>query len=95
MPAAKPPVADDGPGVQIEMDDSMAGKFAECDGGGPIPGTLLAHRADFSGTLTGEYFDHGDPPWRWYLMVDLVQKPESYEFDSVWCESGNIYLIEK
>ena len=34
------------------------------------------------------------PPWRWYLMVDLVRKPRNYEFDSVWCESGNIYLVD-
>lgn len=71
----------------------MAGKRAECDGGGPIEGTHFAARQEFAGTLTGDYIDHGDPPWRWYLMVDLFRKPDSYAWDSVWCESGNIFLV--
>jgi len=94
MCPAKPPVADEGASVNVEIDPEMAGKFAECDGGGPVQGTLFANREEFAGTLTGEYFDHGDPPWRWYLMVDLVGKPINYEWDSVWCESGNIYLVD-
>ena len=72
----------------------MAGKRVECDGGGPIEGIRFAARQDFTGTLTGEYVDHGEPPWRWYLMVDLLKKPENYVWDSVWCESGNLFLIE-
>ncbi|MBW2422289.1 MAG: hypothetical protein JRH19_27400 [Deltaproteobacteria bacterium] len=54
------------------FDPAYAGKRAECDGGGPIPGTRMAGRQEFTGTLTGEYIEQGDPPWRWYLMVDLV-----------------------
>ncbi len=80
------------PQVRTGFDESMAGKRAECDGGGPIAGTQYAGRQQFAGRLTGEYFDHGVPPWRWYLMVDLTEKPASYESNAVWCESGNIYL---
>jgi hypothetical protein len=77
------------------FDAALAGKRAECDGGGPIVGTRFATREEFTGTLTGEYIDHGDPPWRWYRMVDLVQSPEGYPADSVWCESGNLFVIDK
>ncbi len=77
------------------FDERMAGKMAECDGGGPLPGTQYAGFQEFTGRLTGEYFDHGDPPWRWYLMVDLVRKPDNYEQDSVWCEAGSIYLVDE
>jgi hypothetical protein len=72
--------------VQRGFDEAMAGKAAECDGGGHIPGTHYAGRQEFEGTLTGEYFDHGDPPWRWYLMVQQ---------DAVWCESGNLFLADE
>ena len=77
------------------FDKAMAGKTAECDGGGHIPGTHYAGRQEFTGTLTGDYIDHGDPPWRWYLMVSLTRKPESYEHDAVWCESGNLFLADE
>ena len=72
----------------------MAGKRAECEGGGPVAGTKLAGRQEFHGTLTGEYVDHGDPPWRWYLMTNLSSKPEGYPSDAVWCESGSLFLVE-
>jgi hypothetical protein len=39
--------------------------------------------------------DHGDPPWRWYLMTDLTRRPEGYVHDSVWCESGMVFLVER
>lgn len=80
--------------VSPGFDAAMAGKRAECDGGGPVEGTRFAARQEFTGTLTGEYFDHGDPPWRWFLMVDLTKKPDGYGWDSVWCESGFIFLID-
>jgi len=76
------------------VDRTMAGKRAECDGGGLIEGTRFAARQEFTGTLTGEYIDHGDPPWRWYLMTNLTRKPEGYVSDEVWCESGMIFLVE-
>ena len=74
------------------FDPAMAGKRAECDGGALIAGTRYAARQDFAGTLTGEFVDHGDPPWRWYLMIDLTLKPEGYVQDSVWCESGMLFV---
>ncbi len=72
----------------------LAGKRAECDGGGPIWGTRYAGRQEFTGSLTGEYIDHGEPPWRWYLMKALTIKPENYPADSVWCESESVFLVE-
>ncbi len=70
----------------------MAGKRAECDGGGPVAGTRFAGRQEFSGTLTGEYVDHGDPPWRWYLLSNLTAKPDGYDADTVWCEQGSLHV---
>ncbi|MAG34106.1 MAG: hypothetical protein CL908_24770 [Deltaproteobacteria bacterium] len=85
--------------VEIEVtaekrgfDSACAGKRAECDGGGPIPGTRMAGRQDFAGTLTGEYREMGDPPWRWYRMVDLVEKPAEFDAEAVWCLQGNLYV---
>lgn len=72
-----------------------AGKVAECDGGRPIPGTRFATREEFCGRLTGEYIDHGDPPWRWYLMVDLRKRPEGYEADAVWCEEASLFFVDE
>ena len=80
--------------VRKGFDEAMAGKVAECDGGGHIPGTYYAGRQEFTGTLTGDYFDHGDPPWRWYLMVELTRKPVNYDQDAVWCESENVFLVD-
>ena len=81
--------------VSKGFDEKMAGKRAECDGGSAIEGTRYAGRQEFAGRLTGEYVDHGDPPWRWYFMVDLTEKPPNYVQDAVWCESGSIYLIDE
>ncbi len=76
------------------FDSKLAGRRAECDGGGLVPGTKYVGRQEFTGTLTGEFVDHGDPPWRWYLMKDLTLKPESYAETSVWCQAGNLFLTE-
>ncbi len=73
---------------------SLVGQRAECDGGGSVPGTHFAGREDFAGRLTGEYVDHGDPPWRWYALTDLSQKPPGYPADVVWCESESLFLID-
>ncbi len=88
-------VPDDSLPVRKGFDEAMAGKRAECDGGGPIAGSRYAGRQEFTGRLTGEYLDHGDPPWRWYLMVDLTRKPSNYDREMVWCESGSIYLVDE
>lgn len=76
------------------FDPAMAGKRAECDGGSAVPGTHFAGRQEFAGILTGEYVDHGTPPWRWYLLVDLTRKPEGYAADAVWCESGSLFVVD-
>lgn len=80
--------------VQSGFDAAMAGKRAECDGGGAVAGTRLAGRQEFAGVLTGEYVDHDDPPWRWYLLGDLSRKPEGYAWETVWCESGSLFVLE-
>jgi hypothetical protein len=76
------------------MNPELAGKFAECDGGGHFPGTRYAGRQDFTGMLTGEFVELGDPVWRWYLMTNLTVKPEQFEGDAVWCLGGNVFLVE-
>jgi hypothetical protein len=77
------------------FDPGFAGRRAECDGGGLVPGTKYVGRQEFTGRLTGEYVDHGDPPWRWYLMVELSDKPENYGDEGVWCESQSLFLVEE
>lgn len=76
------------------FDPELAGKRAECDGGGQVAGTHFAGREDFAGRLTGEYVEEGDPPWRWYLLTDLTLKPEGYPAEAVWCESGHLFVVE-
>jgi len=76
------------------IDPDLAGRRAECDGGGPVPGTRFAAREEYAGTLTGEYVDHGDPPWRWYLLADLSHKPPGCAGDAVWCESESLFLVD-
>jgi len=80
--------------VRHGFDDAVVGKRAECDGGGLFAPMGLPRREEFTGTLTGEYVDHGEPPWRWYLMVDLSRKPDGYPYESVWCESESLFFIE-
>ena len=81
--------------VRTGFDPALAGKGAECDGGGLVPGTHFAGRQEFTGILTGEYVDHGDPPWRWVLMTDLSGKPEGFLDDAVWCESEGVFLVDE
>jgi len=75
------------------FDEEKAGRCAECDGGHGVIGSRFAGREDFAGTLTGDYVDHGDPPWRWYLLGDLTVRPDTYKDDTVWCEEGNLFLV--
>lgn len=77
------------------FDPDVAGKRAECDGGS-VSGGGLASREDFAGTLTGEYLEEGDPPWRWYFMTDLTKKPDDHpEGDGVWCETGFLFVMDE
>lgn len=74
------------------FDAARAGKRAECDGGGAIAGTRYAQREEFTGTLTGEYVDHGDPPWRWYLLKNLERRPDGYLGEAVWCLAEHLFV---
>ena len=77
------------------FDPEIAGRRAECDGGGLVPGTHYVAREEFTGTLTGDYVDHGDPPWRWLLMSDLVRSPDGFEAEGIWCESESVFLVDE
>ena len=57
--------------------------------------SLSDSREEFAGTLTGDYVDHGDPPWRWYLLAELVRAPEGYPGEAVWCESGSLFILDR
>ena len=74
--------------------EEYAGQLAECDGGGPVGDGKFSGRQDFRGRLTGDCVDVGDPPARWYLMVDLIDPPDGYEGRSIWCLAGNTFLGE-
>lgn len=75
------------------FDPALAGKRAECDGGS-VDSEGRASREEFGGTLTGEYLEYGEPPQRWYLLTALTLKPPYYEEDSVWCETGFLFVME-
>jgi len=90
VPEDIPPSIDGTPGFEADY----AGQLAECDGGGPIHGGKYSGRQEFKGRLTGDCVDVGDPPARWYLMVELVERPEGFEGDAVWCLAGNTFLGE-
>ena len=72
------------------FDAARAGRRAECDGGAAIAGTRFAGRQHFAGTLTGDYRDYGDYPWRWYLMTALTHAPQGYQHAAVWCDAGSL-----
>ena len=81
--------------VRPGFDPTLTGKRAECDGGGMTPGGRYATRQEFTGSLTGEFRDHGTPPWRGYLMGELTHKPSNYPYETVWCESESLFLIDE
>lgn len=72
----------------------MAGRRAECDGGHAVPGTHFAVREEFTGTLSGDFVDSGEPPWRWYLLGDLTRAPAGYPHDTVWCDSESLFIAD-
>ncbi|MEE8443395.1 MAG: hypothetical protein V3S37_06555 [Dehalococcoidia bacterium] len=79
--------------------EEVKGRYAECDGGASYPVVLpngewgmMPSRETFKGVLTGLYFDQGDPPWRWYEMVILHDRPAEYQEETVWCEPGFLFL---
>ena len=73
------------------FDPELAGRRAEADGGFATSDGAVA-RAEFVGTLTGEFMEEGAPPSRWYLLANLVRKPDWYEWDQVWCEVRSLFL---
>ena len=73
---------------RFPFDQTVAGKRAECDGGG-LTAVGLAGRDEFAGTLTGIFVDHGQPPSRWYLMTALEGRPKK---ESAWCEQGFLFV---
>ncbi len=94
--APRRPAAGEDPNARRPgFNSAVKGKRAECDGGGLGPGGRYIQRQDFTGTLTGEFYDQGDPPWRWYLLTDLTDKPDGYPFEAVWCESESLFLIHE
>ena len=79
----------------IEKD--LIGKWAECDGGSAYaaPGTpagMMGAREFFRGRLTGQYYEEGEPPWRWYYLTDLSSSPPDWETEGVWCEHNFIFI---
>ncbi len=81
-------------GYKSGFNPDYRGKLAECDGGAQIPDTKYAGRQFFAGTLTGDYRDFGDYPWRWYLLTDLTDKPEHFGQNSVWCDEGSLVVLD-
>ena len=75
------------------FDPSIAGKRVQADGGNAAVGSRLASRESFEGTLTGRRMDEGDPPWRWFEIGMLVEKPDDFREESVWCEESYIYPL--
>ncbi len=77
------------PSPQFQFDESLAGRRAECDGGG-LTSAGVAGRDEFAGILTGFFVEHGDPPSRWYLLAAIEGKSDSRE--SAWCERGFLFV---
>ncbi|MBK7170206.1 MAG: hypothetical protein IPH83_13595 [Gammaproteobacteria bacterium] len=88
--ALPPMTKDDEAPFRAGFDPARAGVRAECDGGAAITGTRFAGRQFFAGTLTGDYRDYGDYPWRWYLMTTLTQAPAGFPYEAVWCDAGSL-----
>ncbi len=76
------------------FDPRYQGRRAECDGGQPLAGTHLSGRAEFTGTLTGDYRDFGPYPWRWFLLTDLTRKPEGFQQVAIWCAQESLTLLD-
>ncbi len=81
--------------IRPGFDPSVKGKRAECDGGGLVAGGRYVARQDFTGTLTGQFYDQGDPAWRWYLLTDLTEAPNDFAAEAVWCESESVFILDE
>jgi hypothetical protein len=91
--SAQPPA----PEMRMTFDDSLAGRRAICEGGAQVaPGAKVGGRETFSGTLTGDVMEHGDPPWRWFKMGNLSVRPEYVGTeDHVWCEESFVWFEDE
>ena len=87
-------IKESAPPYKSGFNPDYEGKRAECDGGAQIAETKYAGRQFFAGTLTGNYRDFGNYPWRWYLMAELTVKPETYAQEAVWCDEGSLILMD-
>ena len=83
----------------IRVDEEVRGRRAECFGasagmlGGLEGGPPEVHR--FEGTLTGEYYV--DQRWsalKWYRMVNLTESPPDFGDDDIWCDWGEVWLLD-
>ena len=78
------------------FDSEKSGRVAECDGGRMLPGTRFAGREEFTGTLTGDFVDHGEPPWRWYLDAHSLWHAATVPLGFLWYSflSDDAYFLE-
>lgn len=76
------------------FDPRYQGRRAECDGGQTVEGTHLSGRQEFTGTLTGDFRDFGDYPWRWFLLGELTKKPAAFSHPAVWCAQESLCLLD-
>lgn len=83
------------------FDSSVAGRPVAADGGAEFKdaahagGYAVASRESFRGRLTGWRLDQGNPPWRWFEIGELVDKPQDFESATVWCEQSYIYFLDE
>jgi len=77
---------------EFTYDDSIAGKYAEADGGSHVPGTNFAARQSFAGRLTGRRMTQGNPPWRFLEIGEFTEKPEGFTHEMVWCHEDDVYI---
>ena len=85
---------DTAPPYKSGFNPDYEGRRAECEGGAQIAETKYAGRQFFAGTLTGRYRDFGNYPWRWYLLENLTDKPETYAQEAVWCDEESLTLMD-
>jgi len=85
------------PDMSLTFDASLEGRRATCEGGAQVSvGSKVGGRETFSGTLTGDVLEQGDPPWRWLKMGDLTVRPEEVGTeDTVWCEESFVWFEDE
>ena len=92
------PLGEDWAGVEdirVYFDERIAGRAATCEGGGPIEGTNMAHRATYIGHATGRRLDQGNPPWRWLELIAWDPDSSTKEEQYVWCEENFVFFEDE